>query len=480
MPLAKDERYLVQRTAAYARMSKDSELGIERQLADIRSKATDLGWRIVAEFIDNDVSATAKRSRPQYEKMMLAARTGQIHAIICWDLDRLSRKPREIEDVIELAEVDGLQLASCGGLIDLATPQGRMIAGIKAQVARHEVDQLKRRMRRSLAQRAADGKPHARVPYGWTGDVVEGRRLGPDRLDPKAAAVIQETATRLLAGESLRSIVVDLNQRGVPAPHGGQWTTPPLRAIMLRESNAGRRVHLGQIVSEITARPPILDPGFHDRVVALLNDPKRRTNAGAPKRHLLSKLAICGKCGNTVTVNPGRPISHATPTKRGKSPGYACVTCFGVRRVQAPIDELVSELVIARLQQPDAAELLGQVTDREAIASTRMSLQALEARLLRAADDYADGVITAAQLARISNKLRPQIESLGRTLTDSFGRPELAAYAGPSAAAAWRSAPLDVKRSIVDVLMTITLHPVGPGRRRFDPSTVEIRWRESN
>ena len=412
--------------------------------------------------------------------MMSAARLADINAIVCWDLDRLSRKPREIEDIIELAEVGALQLASCGGLIDLATPQGRMIAGIKAQVARHEVDQLKRRMRRSLAQRAADGKPHARIPYGWTGHVTDGRRVGPDQLDPDAAAVIQEATSRLLAGESLRSIVADLNRRSVPAPRGGTWSTPPLRAIMLRESNAGRRVHLGEVVSEIGTRPRILDPGTHDRVVALLNDPTRRTNPGAPKRHLLSKLATCGKCGSTLTVNPGRPAARATPAKRGKAPGYACTTCFGVRRVQEPIDNLIAELVIARLQQPDAADLLGQVGDEEAIASTRSSLQALNARLLRAADDYADGVITAAQLARVTNRLRPQIVSLTRTLADSYGRPELAAYAGPSAATAWKAAPLDIKRAIVDALMTVTLHPVGPGRRRFDPSTVEIRWRVSN
>jgi site-specific DNA recombinase len=253
MPFGQDLQPRVTRAAAYVRMSKDSELGIERQLADIRSKAADLGWPIVTEYIDNDVSATSRRPRPQYEQMMTAARAGRIHAIIRWDLDRLSRKPREIQDVIELAEAGGLQLASCGGMIDLATPQGRMIAGIKAQVARHEVDQLKRRMRRSLAQRAADGRPHARIPYGWIGDISDGRRVGSDRLDANAAGIIRETAHRLLAGESLRSIVSDLNRRGIPAPRGGMWSTPPLRAIMLRESNAGRRVHLGQVVSDTTA-----------------------------------------------------------------------------------------------------------------------------------------------------------------------------------------------------------------------------------
>ena len=101
--------------------------------------------------------------------MLTAVRASRIGAVVCWDLDRLTRTPREIEDVIDLAD-KGLQLASCGGIADLSTPQGQMTARIKATVARHEVDQLKRRMRRSLTQRATSGKPHGRVPYGWTAE----------------------------------------------------------------------------------------------------------------------------------------------------------------------------------------------------------------------------------------------------------------------------------------------------------------------
>lgn len=34
-------------------------------------------------------------------------------------------------------------------------------------------------------------------------------------------------------------------------------------------------------------------------------------------------------------------------------------------------------------------------------------------------------------------------------------------------------------RAVVDALMSVTLHPPGPGARKFDPDTVGIEWRTS-
>lgn len=51
-------------------------------------------------------------------------------AVVCWHVDRLTRTPRELEDVIDLADKRGLELATISGEIDIATPTGRLIARI--------------------------------------------------------------------------------------------------------------------------------------------------------------------------------------------------------------------------------------------------------------------------------------------------------------------------------------------------------------
>jgi site-specific DNA recombinase len=43
--------------------------------------------------------------------------------------------------------------------------------------------------------------------------------------------------------------------------------------------------------------------------------------------------------------------------------------------------------------------------------------------------------------------------------------------------AVWKSLDMDRKRAVIDVLMTIRVHPPGKGTRRFDPSTVEVAWK---
>lgn len=90
----------------YARISRDAEgtqLGVTRQLEDCRKAAITRGWPVVEEYVDNDVSATKAKPRPQYERMMTDLASGRAGALIVWDVDRLTRNPRELEDVIDLA-----------------------------------------------------------------------------------------------------------------------------------------------------------------------------------------------------------------------------------------------------------------------------------------------------------------------------------------------------------------------------------------
>jgi hypothetical protein len=50
----------------------------------------------------------------------------------------------------------------------------------------------------------------------------------------------------------------------------------------------------------------------------------------------------------------------------------------------------------------------------------------------------------------------------------------LAEAAGARAAQWWDSAPIGARRSVIDLLATVTLMPGRPGRGRFDPDSVKI------
>src|SRR5690625_4025976 len=111
------------RAAIYARISSDdgTALGVGRQIADCEREAQRRGWVIADRYIDNDVSASRGAPRPEYQRMLTDVRAGRLGAVVVWDVDRLTRTMRELEDVIDFANHRGLALASVGGEIDLST-----------------------------------------------------------------------------------------------------------------------------------------------------------------------------------------------------------------------------------------------------------------------------------------------------------------------------------------------------------------------
>lgn len=460
------------RTAViYARISNDvegRELGVQRQLADCRELASRLGLTVVFEYVENDTGAStrSKKPRPQYRSMVDQVRAGGVGTVLAYSNSRLSRRPAEWVDLISLAEATGVAIRTvASGTTDFTTADGRAVALTIAAWDGAEAERTSERTRRAFKANAETGAPHGPIAYGWT------RADGVDTIDEAQAAVIREAATRILAGDTLRGIARSLNEREIPAPRGGRWSTTILSKIVLRERNAARRVHRGVVVGP-AAWSAILDDDTFDAVVATLGDPARRTNkVGAAPRHLLSGLIVCGRCGDSRVW-----LTHGT----GQADGYQCKSCHGIRRKAEPLDVHVVEAVCARLAQPSALDWLAQ--DADGLAAARAHLAGLQAQESELADAYAARApgVTLAFVMRANATLQPEIEAaraaveLARPLPSSV---RLLAELGSieDVRAAWELLSLDAQRAVVRELVTITLHPTQ--RRKFDAEAVELVWR---
>lgn len=463
------------RAAVYARISKDdgTALGVARQIEDCTREAERRGWTVAHIYTDNDVSASNGKVRPEFQRMMQEVDAGRLKAIVVWDADRLSRSPRENEDLIDRAERHGLKLANVGGDMDLSTVSGRLTFRIKGSVAKAEVEQQSRRLKRKFDERATHGLPHGKVAFGYR-RVVEydeqGRRVGSrDVIEPEQAEVIREAARRLLGGASLRSIVKHFNDAGIPSPGGKPWSSTTMRQVLLRDRNAGLRRHRGSVFGK-GAWDAIYDEGTHQRVVALLTDPTRKMNKGAAVKHLLSGIARCGLCDGVMRVTTGTVY-------RGKAvpPKYQCRDCLRVARKQVSVDELITRVVVERLSRPDSLAALA--TGRpERAAELRGMIEEASARLELAADSFADGALTGQQLRRISAKLQPKIDGWKAELGTCAPKEGLLELTGPRAAELWPDAPLDIQRAVIDMLMRVTILPSRSGLG-FDPSQVRVEWK---
>lgn len=461
------------RWAIYTRISEDDAdktgLGVARQETDCRALVARRGGVVARVFTDNDVSASNGKTRPDYTEAMRLLDAGEFDGLAIWDVDRFTRTPREMEDFIDLADRrPGLELGSVGGEIDIATPQGRMMLRIKATVARHEVEQMSRRIRRKSEERAAAGTPVGPIGYGFR------RPNGRDEAYEPEAAIIRELARRVLDGESLRSLASDLNDRGVLAPRGKAWESRTIRALLKRANIAGLRQHRGAIVGDSTG-DAIVDRDTFDRLTALFNDPRRKAgDTGKPPSHLLSGIARCGLCGGAMRVNS----AWDRTLKNGKTyrvpAGYACKVCFKLRREESAVDEFVTELMIARLSNPAFLEGF-DAGDRAAETDARDAIAAIDARLDIAADQFADGAITGDQLRRITERLRAERATQEQTLTDAMPRTLPAILTGPNPAERWKSASLEQRRAAVAALMRVTINR--PTRRgAFDAESIGIDW----
>ena len=138
------------RAGIYLRQSRDrygTGLAVGRQREDCLRLCSDRGWEPV-QYVDNDVSAYSGKRRPAYERMLADIEAGQLGAVVVWDLDRLHRRPVELEQFIHLADKHRLALATVSGDTDLATDSGRLFARVKGAVARSEGERKSTRQKK--------------------------------------------------------------------------------------------------------------------------------------------------------------------------------------------------------------------------------------------------------------------------------------------------------------------------------------------
>src|SRR5712692_5549018 len=158
----------------YCRISKDQQngKGVVRQEDECRDFAKRRGWAIAGEpYIDNDISALryTRKRRPGYRALVEEVRAGRVSRILCWKIDRLYRQPKQLEELIDMAEAGKVEIVTVmGGDIDLNTSHGRATARISVAMAAASSDDTSERLLSMKAQRRNAMLPSGGPPaFGW-------------------------------------------------------------------------------------------------------------------------------------------------------------------------------------------------------------------------------------------------------------------------------------------------------------------------
>jgi DNA invertase Pin-like site-specific DNA recombinase len=476
------------RAAIYTRISDDKERharNVATQEEDCRALAEREGLTVVEVYSDNDISAStnSRKPRPGWNAMLDDAEAGRFNVILAYTTSRLTRRGTEREELIALHDEYGTQLRFVSSPDpDLSTADGRQIFTVLGSSDTAEAERTSERVRRKQLALAEAGRHNGPRPFGWDihGTGAEQRLT----INEAEAAVLRECVQRVLAGEGIWKITRDLNDRGIPTSTGKPWASQVLRRVLLRDRNYGYRKHQPRKRGKPHGEPrlykgqwePIIDRETHDRVVALLTDPTRRSNnRGTAPKYLGTSLFMCGECcGYVVGVNE---YTHQK-TGRVYPHSYKCphAGCMKVNRRMADVDAYVEGLVVAVLER-DGVRLLGG--DPVTATAARERVAALRAQLDLAIDRFADGTWTDDQVTRLNARVRPQLDAeLTRLRNAQPASGELDEFAGPSARDAWSTAPVEVRKKVIRLIgLEVTILRVGPGNgREFDPDSVRLTW----
>jgi site-specific DNA recombinase len=326
---------MADRAWIYARVSTEEQAeryGLDAQVSVLEAVAARRGYLGARVIRDPGYSGTTLE-RPGLTELRGRVAAGDVDVLLVVDLDRLSRRLRDLEDLCEMFAAAGVRLESPEGPLDVTTPTGELTVGIKGVVGRYERRVIRERSLRGRYEKARQGLiVHGRAPYGYQPipepDLSKRRRWsGQIEAHPTHAPIVRLLFAWLVDEQrTIRGMAAELNRLGVPAPRGGLWRPATVRDLVANplyvgRAYYGRREGTGQGRKRRATRwrpesawvpiavPALVSEARFARTQAQLTENRARRSGRPGRFYLLRGLVVCGACGWRWTghATSGRP-----------------------------------------------------------------------------------------------------------------------------------------------------------------------------
>ena len=350
------------KVALYARYSSENQrdASIEDQLRLCGLHAETQGWTIVDSYTDRAISG-ASLLRPGIQELIQDATRGRFTIIVAEAMDRLSRDQEDIAGLFKRMTFAGVRIITLseGDVTHLHI-------GLKGTMNALFLKDLAEKVRRGLRGRVEDGKSGGGNSYGY--DVVrqfdaKGERIRGDRtINEEEARTVRRIFTDYTRGKSSRTIAMELNRDGVPAPQGREWGPSTIhgnrergtgilnnemyvgrlvwnRLRYLKDPDTGKRVSRLNPESEwVIQEVPelrIIEQDLWDAVKArqaetTFSQPARGNEALSERRrprHLFAELIRCGCCSGGYSMISKDLLGCSTARNKG-----TCDNRLNIRR----------------------------------------------------------------------------------------------------------------------------------------------------
>ena len=343
--------------------------------------------------------------RPGFREILDDIVTGRVNGLLTEDLDRVVRDPRDLEDLLEACEMTGASARSLSGSLTLTnggTEAERSMARVMVAMANKASADTARRVAGGRERNWGESYQGGRRPFGYVSakDTKKGQRtllIVPDESE----LILKWTDQILNQDVSLKAILREIRQNGIPSASGGEWNGRTLKQVLTKPTVAGLAAYKGQF--KPAPWPAILERDIWARLCEKLSGPLADTSSGNEPKWLLSGIAKCGTCQDGTTVR-----ATGSGTLRGKT-GYQCEKIAHLFRSTKYVDMLVEGVIIRHLDEHGRDILKPPV--REGIDTSKLRAEAKELRRRKQAqiDLHAAGDIDDDDLRRGMRKIRDRL-----------------------------------------------------------------------
>ena len=426
-----NDHHLARNAVIYIRQSSPHQVITNQESLRLQyalgQRAQELGWHDKAiEVIDADLGLTAAQAqhREGFKDLLARVTLGQVGIIFSYEVTRLSRNCSDWYQLLDLCGYKGCLIADRDGIYDPATPNGRLLLGLKGQLSELELHTLRLRLTAGLLNKAERGELALTLPVGLVRDDIGTVRKDPNQEVQDRINLIFDTFLKL---RSASRVVRAFHKQALSVPRRARfgeviWKTPTVSAILSILKNpayAGAFVY-GRTQTTHTSPgqtsvkrlptsawrirvndkyPAYVTWETYERIQAMIKDNHaeydRNKTRGIPRpgAALLHGIVYCGECGHKMVVQYKRGTRYLCNSLRQQ---YQVPVCQHI-----PADPVDAQVVQAFFEALSPIEL-------DAYAQAMAARQASEAQLDQAHRQQIERLRYQAALAeRQFNRVDP-------------------------------------------------------------------------
>src|SRR5947209_5035820 len=177
MPEAIQPAHLSRLAVVYVRQSSPHQVLENKESLklqyDLQNKAGAAGWPADhIRVIDTDLGRTGRSAegRAGFQELVALVNQGQVGIIFAYDVTRLARNCTDWYALLDLCGWRHCLVGDQDGIYDPATPNGRLILGLKGLISELELHTIRARLTAGLLSKAQRGELALQLPIGLIRD----------------------------------------------------------------------------------------------------------------------------------------------------------------------------------------------------------------------------------------------------------------------------------------------------------------------